>query len=88
MTRHFLDGLAARLLALGVALAAGGALLAIHWDDLTAAPPAAPDDPVARCIAERAAIIDRGVADGAFTPEQAALFKQRAAGQCRTGPSG
>lgn len=86
--RHPLDGPAARLAAVAVALAAGGALLAIHWHDLTAGPAAVPDDPVARCIAERSAVIDRGVADGAFTHDQAALFKERAAGQCRTAPQG
>lgn len=86
--RHALDGIAARVVAVGVALTAGCGLLAIHWEDLTAGETAQRNDPVARCIAERSAIIDRSVADGTFTADQAALFKQRATGQCRAGPPG
>lgn len=83
---HPLDRPAARLIAVGVALAALAALAAIHRDDLmimVSGPPAAAD-PLARCIAEHHATIDKGVSEGVFKPEQAALFKQRAEAMCRT----
>ena len=84
---HPLDRPAARLLAAGVAMAALAALAAIHRDDLAAmtggAKPAAAD-PLMRCIAEHHATIDKGVSEGVFKPEQAALFKQRAEAMCRT----
>lgn len=84
---HFLDRPVARLLAAGVALAALAALAAIHRDDLrvlVAGPAPVPADPLARCIAEHHVTIDKGVSEGVFKPEQAALFKQRAEAMCRT----
>lgn len=84
---HPLDRPAARVVAVAVMLAAAGALAAVHRDDLAglvARPAALPADPLARCIAEHHATIDKGVAEGVFKPEQAALFKQRAEGMCRS----
>ncbi len=84
---HPLDRPSARLVAVGIGLAALAALAAIHREDLAlmvAGPAAAPADPQARCIAEHHATIDKGVSDGVFRPEQAALFKQRAESLCRS----
>lgn len=84
---HPLDRPAARVVAVGVALGALAVLATIHRDDLSrllGGPAAAPDDPLARCIAERHTTIDKGVSEGAFQPEQAALFKQRAEAICRS----
>lgn len=84
---HPLDRPAARIVAVVVMLAAAGALAAIHRDDLKAmiaGPAVAKDDPLSRCVAEHAATIDKGVAEGVFKPEQAALFKQRAEALCRS----
>lgn len=83
---HPLDRPAARLVAVAVMLAAFGALGVIHRDDLTAwlAGPVVKDDPLARCISEHHGTIDKGVTDGIFTPEQAALFKSRAEALCRS----
>lgn len=83
---HPLDRPVARVVAVAVMLSAAGALAAVHRDDLSvllAGPAAKPADPLARCIAEHHATIDKGIADGVFRPEQAALFKQRAEGMCR-----
>ena len=41
------------------------------------------DDPLARCISEHHATIDKGVTDGIFKSDQAALFKSRAEALCR-----
>ena len=84
---HPLDRPAARLVAIGIGLAALAALTAIHREDLRAlmaGPAPAAADPLSRCIAEHHATIDRGVAEGVFQPAQAALFKQRAEGLCRS----
>lgn len=83
---HPLDRPAARLVAVAVALAALGALAAIHRADIAAAvgrPAPVADDPLGRCVAEHHATIDKGVSDGVFQPAQAALFKQRAEALCR-----
>lgn len=83
---HPLDRPAARLVAVAVALAALGALAVIHRADLSAwvaGPAAVADDPVARCVAGHHATIDKGVSDGVFKAEQAALFKSRAEALCR-----
>ena len=83
---HFLDRPVARLCAVGVALLMAAALAFMHRDDLLppemAAGPAA-DDPVARCLAERATDIDKMAVDGTITREQAALFKSRAEALCQ-----
>lgn len=84
---HPLDRPAARLVAVGVGLAALAALAMIHRDDLRgliAGPATAAADPLSRCIAEHHATIDKGVSEGVFQPAQAALFKQRAEGLCRS----
>ncbi len=81
----FLDRPAARLCALGVALLMAAALAFMHRDDLFPPERAAVDanDPVALCLAERAADIDRMVAEGTINAEQAALFKSRAEALCQ-----
>ena len=83
---HPLDRPAARLAAVAVMLAAVGALAVIHRDDMSAwlvGPGAVKDDPLARCISEHHATIDKGVTDGIFKSDQAALFKSRAEALCR-----
>ncbi len=83
----------ARFVALGVAFLALASLAYIHRDDLF--PPEvqeiAADDPVALCLAERAAGIDQMLADGTINGQQAGLFKRRAEALCqaqfgRSGP--
>jgi len=58
----------------------------IHRDDLfppeQAAAPAG-DDPVALCLAQRAADIDKMQADGVIQADQATLFKSRAEALCQ-----
>jgi hypothetical protein len=85
-TVHFLDRPAARICALGVALLMAAALAFMHRDDLF--PPEtvggrAADDPVARCLAERAVDIDKMAADGTITAQQSELFKSRAEALCQ-----
>lgn len=82
---HFLDRPAARLWAVGVALLMAAALAFMHRDDLFPPEQAAVnrDDPVARCLAERAVDIDKMAAEGTITGEQAALFKGRAEALCQ-----
>lgn len=83
---HFLDRPPARFCAVGVALLMAGALGFMHRDDLFAPEPAAvsADDPVARCLGERAIDIDKMAAEGTITAEQAALFKSRAEALCQS----
>jgi hypothetical protein len=84
---HPLDRPSARVVAVGVALSALAVLAVIHRDDLMpmmAGASVAADDPLSRCIAEHHATIDKGIADGVFKPDQAALFKQRAEALCRS----
>jgi len=86
----FLDRPAARVCALGVALLMAAALAYMHRDDLfppDAAEKAA-DDPVARCLAERAADIDKMLAEGTITADQSALFKRRAEALCEAQEGG
>ena len=80
-----LDGLLPRLAALGVALLAGLALLAIHWDDLF--PPEGeagldPDSPVAQCIEEERQVLQGLVEEGSFSEEQAARALEGAEARC------
>ena len=72
-------------MAFGVVLLVVAALAWMHRDDLFPPEAAAPavDDPVARCLAERAADIDRMRADGVIDDSQATLFKSRAAALCQ-----
>jgi hypothetical protein len=82
----FLDRPIARLCALGVALLMGAALAFMHRDDLfppEAAAGRAADDPVALCFAQRAADVDNLLKEGTITPDQAALFKNRAEALCQ-----
>ncbi len=81
----FLDRPVARVWALGVALLMAAALGWMHRDDIfppeAAAP--APDDPVALCLAQRAADIDRMAEEGTISAAQADLFKSRAEALCQ-----
>jgi len=81
----FLDRPIARFCAVGVALLMGAALAFMHRDDLF--PPeratADPNDPVALCFAERAADIDKLLAEGTINDQQAGLFKSRAEALCQ-----
>jgi hypothetical protein len=83
--QFFLDRPVARVLAFCVFLACAGALAYLHRADLwpSEARQADADDPFARCFAERAADVDRMLADGVIQEEQAALFKTRAEAMCR-----
>ncbi|NNG03069.1 MAG: hypothetical protein HKM95_03090 [Inquilinus sp.] len=80
----FLDRPAARLVAVGCAVLCAVALAYIHRDDLLGSDEAtAANDPVAACLAERAADIDRMVADGVVDTDRATLFKSRAEALCQ-----
>jgi hypothetical protein len=82
--KAFLDSLWARGLALLVAAAAAGALVYIHRDDVwPTATVADADDPFYACFAERAADIDKLLAEGTITGPQALQFKGRAEAMCR-----
>lgn len=91
-TSGALDGPAARVAALFVALATAGVLVWIHRDDLfpgAAGGTAAAEDPAfAACYAERSDDIDRMRDEGAITAEQSALFKSRAEAMCRDAAEG
>jgi hypothetical protein len=80
-----LDRMAARFVALLVLLAAGAMLAWIHREDLLPRPPAtvAADDPVAVCVAERSADIDKMRRDGVIDADRATLFKSRAEALCQ-----
>jgi hypothetical protein len=82
---HFVDRPAARFLAVGVALLMAAVLAYMHRDDFFPPEKAAvnPNDPVARCLAERAGDIDKLQAEGTITTEQATLFKSRAEALCQ-----
>lgn len=84
--RAFLDRPIARLIALVIALLCLGALAWLHRADLFPGIAAAvgADDPFTRCLAERAAEIDKMVAEGLIDDRRARLFKSRAEGLCRT----
>lgn len=84
---HFLDRRLARLCAVGVALLMAAVLAFMHREDLfppQAAEGLAADDPVARCLAERAVDIDKMQAEGTITAQQASLFKSRAEALCQS----
>jgi hypothetical protein len=86
----FLDRPLARILALGVFLGCLGALAWLHRADLWPgeASQAATDDPFARCVAGRAAEINRMLAEGMIQEAQALLFKTRAEAMCRAETQG
>ena len=76
----------ARVAALGVFLCAAAAIAFMHRDDLIPPEPSATlaaDDPVALCLAARAADIDKMQADGVIDEAQATLFKSRAEALCQ-----
>ena len=82
----FLDGLAARGIAILVFFACAGALAYIHRDDLfpEEAPAAAQaEDPFTACFAKRSADIASMLDEGAIKPAQAKLFRARAEAMCR-----
>jgi hypothetical protein len=90
-----LDGAAARVVAVLVALAAMGALAYLHRDDIRGAAavaagqaPAKADDPFARCMADHAARVEQMVKDGMVQPAMAETFKTRAEGLCRAQATG
>jgi hypothetical protein len=79
-----LDRPAARVVALGVFLVAAGVLGWFHRDDIF--PPEAAalaDNPIARCIAERWAGIDRMAAEDPIDAARAKRFKASAEAWCR-----
>ena len=88
--RHFLDRPTARALAGLVFIGCIAALAYLERDRLwrTAAGGSAADDPFTRCIAERAAQIDRIQDEGVIEAAQAALFKTRAEAMCRAETEG
>lgn len=87
--RPFLDRPIARALALLVLLAC---LAGLAWLErerwLASETTAAAEDPAARCLAERAAEIDRMLAEGLIAAPQAELFKSRAEAMCRATAEG
>ena len=80
-----LDRPVARGLAVLVFLGCVVALVYIERERLwhAAADQSAADEPFARCFAERAAEIDRMVAENLIEEAQAELFKTRAEAMCR-----
>jgi hypothetical protein len=82
---HFLDRPLARVCAVGVALLMVAALAFMHRADLFPPEQAAadPNDPVALCFAERAADVDKLLAEGTINAQQATLFKSRAEALCQ-----
>ena len=87
-TTSALDRRGARVVALGVFLAAAALLAWIHRADLLPPEPVAvaADDPVQLCLAERLAGINQMAADGVINAQQAELFGQRAAALCEHQP--
>ncbi len=83
--RSALDRIAARAVALLIFVAVGAALAWIHRDDLLPGRHAAAvaDDPVAKCVAERAADIDAMRQDRVIDADRATLFKSRAEALCQ-----
>lgn len=85
-TTSFLDRPIARLCAGAVILCVAGALLGIHWDDLFGAEEggiaADLNDPVALCFASEKETIDRMVAEGVFSEDQAARALSGAEARC------
>ncbi len=81
---RFIDRPAARLVALGVVLIVALSLGYLHRDELFPPPGGvtAADDPIALCVAQRAAEIEKMVADGIVDAGRAELFKSRASALC------
>ena len=90
---HVLDRPAARLAAIGIALAAAALLAWIHRDDLFPPDPAAaaasPQEAAFHaCFDPRAADIAKSLAGGELTGDQARLFTSRAEAFCRATAGG
>lgn len=82
--RPFLDRPIARVLAAVVVLGCIAALVYLERERLwQVADQSAADDPFARCFAERAAAIDKMVAEDVIEEAQSELFKSRAEAMCR-----
>ena len=87
--RSFLDRPIARGIALLVLLACLAGLAWIERERwLPSESSAAADDPVALCFAERAADVDRMLAEGLIEAQQADAFKSRAEAMCRATAAG
>ena len=90
--RSWVDGRAARVVAVLVAAAAGAVLAYIHRDDLlpTERKISPAEAAFEQCMAERAAGIDEMVRQQVITVEQETLFRARAEALCRaqTAPAG
>jgi hypothetical protein len=88
--RAFLDRPIARVLAAVVCLGCIAALAYLERERLWQAGPdqRVADDPFARCLAERAAQIDRMRSEGMIETAQAELFKTRAEAMCRAETAG
>lgn len=81
-----LDGIAARLVAVAIALAGMAFLGWLHRNDLFPPEPGAAASPALAafqdCYAPQAARIEKDAASGQITAEQANLFKNRAEAFC------
>jgi len=88
--RAFLDRPIARVLAAAVCLGCVAGIAYLERARLWPTPPdrTDADDPFARCFAERAAQIDRMLAEGVIEPAQAELFRSRAEAMCRAETAG
>jgi len=84
--RSALDGMAARVAALAVAVLTAGALAFIHRDDLIAPKAAeieAAPDPFHGCVAVRSAEIEKMLAEKSIDAQRADIFRARAEAICR-----
>jgi hypothetical protein len=90
--KHFLDRLAARILAALIILLCGTLLTYIHRDDVllvlglqeASVADDASTDPASACIEQRFADIGGMVGEGIVKAEQALMFKKRAEAMCRS----
>ncbi|PTW60015.1 hypothetical protein C8N35_10515 [Breoghania corrubedonensis] len=84
--RPFLDRPAARLVAIGIALAAAGALAWINRDAFSSAPSttsvATSNPDLAACLDERVGAVDAMRRDGVINEQQYGLFRSRAQAYC------
>lgn len=84
--RSWLDRPVARVAALAVAAASLAVVAYVHRDDIrrmAGGEVGVADDPVARCVAERTADIERLRQEGTVDAARAALFRQRAEAMCQ-----
>jgi hypothetical protein len=81
-----LDGIGARLVAVGIALVAGGLAVWIHRHELFPAEQSnatAGGDPFQECVTSRAGDIDKMLAEKTIDAQRAELFRARAEAMCR-----